>query len=48
MSKKLVKALLVVSLLAPLSALAQCYTQTYIVNGTTTTCLVCPRITTCN
>jgi len=48
MSKKLAKALLVVSLLAPLSALAQCYTQTYIIQGQMVTCMVCPQITTCN
>ena len=46
--KKLLKALVLVSFLIPLSALAQCYTQTYIIGGQIVTCVVCPQITTCN
>ncbi len=42
------KILFAVMMVLSLSANAQCYTQTFIVNGVSTVCLVCPTITTCN
>lgn len=42
------KILFAVAMLLSLSVNAQCITQTYVINGKVTTCLVCPQITTCN
>ena len=42
------KILFGIMMVLSLSANAQCYTQTFIVNGVSTVCLVCPTITTCN
>ena len=44
--KKLLLCLFLVGLSS--TAMAACYTQTYIINGKVTICMVCPQYVNCN